>query len=174
MKKFNSFLRKVNEQEDLDIELNPKEIEVTDNTDEIEEPGEAIIKPLNADVKTENAGGSNDELFKKLVEFQIQIRVFHWGTEKYPEHMASDKTYGSVDDILDILVETYQGYSGRVKFGGQYNIIEYSEMDAFAWLTGIEGIIKSLRDGITFSDVQNILDELLGAVSKFKYLLTLK
>jgi hypothetical protein len=53
-------------------------------------------------------------------------------------------------------------------------MINYADVDAFAWLGGIEEIIKQLRETIEYSDVQNILDELQAAVSKFKYLLTLK
>jgi hypothetical protein len=75
---------------------------------------------------------------------------------------------------MDTLVEAYQGYAGRIKFGGQYTMINYADVDAFAWLGGIEEMIKQLRETIEYSDVQNILDELLAAVSKFKYLLTLK
>jgi hypothetical protein len=33
--------------------------------------------------------------------------------------------------------------------------------------------IEELRKEITYSDVQNLLDELLASVSKFKYLLSL-
>jgi hypothetical protein len=79
-----------------------------------------------------------------------------------------------LETICDTLVEAYQGYVGRIKFGGQYTLINYADVDAFSWLGGIEEVVKSLRTQIEYSDVQNILDELQAAISKFKYLLTLK
>lgn len=168
MRKFQEFLPKaLNEQEDLSgVEFNdPKDLEV-----EPVAPKGTVVKTL-AD---QNSGGSLDDHFRKIVEFQMQTRAFHWGTESFAEHKASCEVYDAVNGILDELVETYQGYVGRIKFGGQYTILNYSDVDAFSWLSGIEEIVKTLREQIEYSDVQNILDELQASISKFKYLLTLK
>lgn len=168
MRRFQDFYKRVNEQEDI----NPENFQ--DETDlEIEPVAPKNIEPLSKMTDTET-GGSLDESFRKLLEFQMQLKGFHWGTEVYSEHNAAGLTYESVDATLDTLVEAYQGYTGRIKFGGQYTMINYSEVDAFAWLGSIEEIVKQLRETIEYSDVQNILDELLAAISKFKYLLTLK
>ena len=168
MKKFQDFYKKINEQEDIDPE------NFQDETDlEIDPVAPKTIEPLSK-MTDQETGGSLDESFKKILEFQMQLKGFHWGTEIYSEHQAAGLTYESVDAIMDTLVEAYQGYAGRIKFGGQYTMINYADVDAFAWLGGIEEMIKQLRETIEYSDVQNILDELLAAVSKFKYLLTLK
>lgn len=168
MRRFQDFYKKVNEQEDI----NPENFQ--DETDlEIEPVAPKTIEPLSK-VTDEETGGSLDESFRKILEFQMQLKGFHWGTEVYSEHNAAGLTYESVDAIMDTLVEAYQGYAGRIKFGGQYTMINYADVDAFAWLSDIEGIVKQLRETIEYSDVQNILDELQAAISKFKYLLTLK
>jgi len=166
MRRFSDFYKQVNEQEELaTVTFNdPKDLEV-----EPVAPSQTVIKPLSA-----GEGGSLDDQFRKILEFQMQLKAFHWGTEIYSEHQAAGLTYESVDAIMDTLVEAYQGYVGRIKFGGQYTMINYADVDAFAWLGGMEEIIKQLRETIEYSDVQNILDELLAAISKFKYLLTLK
>jgi hypothetical protein len=168
MRKFQEFLPKhINEQEEL-ATVNfddPKDLEV-----EPVAQNKPTIKPLSA----ENEGGSLDENFRKLLEFQMQVKTFHWGTEIHSEHIASDITYGTLNEVMDTLVEAYQGYVGRVKFGGQYTLINYADVDAFSWLGSAEEIVKTLRSQIEYSDVQNILDELQAAISKFKYLLTLK
>lgn len=166
MRKFSDFYKKVNEQEELaTVNFNdPKDLEV--------EP----VSSMDPTIKTLSGGegGSLDANFQKLLEFQMQIRVFHWGTEVYSEHQAAGLTYDSIDAIMDTLVEAYQGYVGRIKFKGQYTLISYAEVDAFSWMSTIEDIIKQFRNSIEYTDVQNILDELQGAISKFKYLLTLK
>jgi hypothetical protein len=171
MRKFKEFLPKgVNEQEDLsdlsDVEFNDtKDLEV----EPVASKG-TVVKSL-AD---QNPGGSLDENFRKLLEFQMQVKTFHWGTEIHAQHIASDITYGALNEIMDTLVEAYQGYVGRIKFGGQYTLLNYADVDAFSWLGGIEEVVKMLREQIEYSDVQNILDELQASISKFKYLLTLK
>lgn len=168
MKKFQDFYKKVNEQEDV----NPENFQ--DETDlEIEPVAPSNIRALSKMIDTET-GGSLDEHFRKILEFQMQIKAYHWETEVYSEHQASGNLYESVSDIMDQLIEAYQGYVGRLKFGGKYKLINYVDIDAFAWLNGIEETIKTLRTEIQYSDVQNILDELQAAISKFKYLLTLK
>jgi len=171
MKRFQDFYKKVNEQEDInpenfqdetDLEIEPVGPSTTDNF--------ATISKL----KDQDAGGSLDDHFRKILEFQVQTKVFHWGTESFSEHKASCEIYDAVNLALDKLVEAYQGYVGRIKFAGQYTMIGYSDVDAFAWLNGIEEIVKKLRTEIEYSDIQNILDEIQAEISKFKYLLTLK
>jgi hypothetical protein len=166
MRRFNDFYKQVNEQEELATVTfdDPRDLEVEPVV--MKEP---TIKPLS-----DGEGGSLDEHFRKLLEFQMQVKLFHWGTEIHSEHIASDITYGTLNEVMDTLVEAYQGYVGRVKFGGQYTLINYADVDAFSWLGGIEEVVKNLRAQIEYTDVQNILDELQGAISKFKYLLTLK
>lgn len=166
MRRFSDFYKKVNEQEELaTVNFNdPKDLEV-----EPVASMDPIIKSLS-----DGEGGSLDVNFQKLLEFQMQVKVFHWGTEIHSEHIASDITYVTLNEVMDSLVEAYQGYVGRIKFGGQYTLINYADVDAFSWLGGIEEIVKSLRTQIEYTDVQNILDELQAAISKFKYLLTLK
>jgi hypothetical protein len=166
MRRFSDFYKKVNEQEELaTVNFNdPKDLEI-----EPVAAAEPTIKPLS-----DGEGGSLDTDFQKLLEFQMQVKVFHWGTEVHAEHIASDITYATLNAVMDTLVEAYQGYVGRIKFGGQYTLINYADVDAFSWLGGIEEVVKSLRTQIEYPDVQNILDELQAAISKFKYLLTLK
>ena len=166
MRRFSDFYKKVNEQEELaTVTFNdPKDLEV-----EPVAPSQTVIRPLS-----DGEGGSLDDHFRKILEFQVQLKVYHWGTEVYSEHKASCKIHKSISDSLDTLVEAYQGYVGRIKFGGQYTMINYADVDAFAWLGGIEEIVKILRTQIEYSDIQNILDEVQASISKFKYLLTLK
>jgi hypothetical protein len=166
MRRFSDFYKKVNEQEELaTVTFNdPKDLEV-----EPVAPSQTVIKPLSA-----GEGGSLDDHFRKILEFQMQTKVFHWGTENFAEHKASCEIFDAINLTLDQLVEAYQGYVGRIKFGGQYTMINYADVDAFAWLGGIEEIVKILRTQIEYSDIQNILDEVQASISKFKYLLTLK
>ena len=114
-----------------------------------------------------------DDHFINLLLFQTQLKIMHWGTDSYAEHNAYGTTYGSIDEGLDTLVESYQGYVGRINLAGQYTILNFADINTDEWLSGIMEKIEELRKEITYSDVQNLLDELLASVSKFKYLLSL-
>lgn len=116
-----------------------------------------------------------DDIIRNLAQFFIQIRAFHWQTESFAQHKASDDTYESINDILDKLVESYQGYYGRVKIGGQLNIFNLENLNLEQWLGSIVQEIEELRCLVKEqSDLCNIIDEFLGAISKFRYLLSLK
>ena len=117
---------------------------------------------------------SIDENFVNLLLFQAQIKIMHWGTGSYAEHKAYGDTYESVDEGLDNLVESYQGYHGRIDFGGPFQFISFNDVDPDSWLDTMIGCLNSLREEFTESDLQNLTDELISDVSKLKYLLTLK
>ncbi len=114
-----------------------------------------------------------------LVQFQQQLRIFHWQTESYARHKALGKTYEALDDLIDSFVETFMGKYGRLKSTeGNYTIT----------LTNLEGndIVKIIDEFIAYletyeteldekdTDLFNIRDEMKGESNTLKYLLTLK
>jgi DNA-binding ferritin-like protein len=116
-----------------------------------------------------------DDIMRSLVQYQVQVRVLHWATESFAQHKASDDTYESVGEILDTLVEAYQGYCGRIRLGGQLNILNYDNLNIEHMNCAAMQDLEDLRGLVSdYSDVCNIIDELIGAISKFKYLLTLR
>jgi hypothetical protein len=117
-----------------------------------------------------------NEIFSLLLNFQAQLKVMHWGTSSYAEHKAYQKTYESIDEGLDSLVESYQGYnsSNRISFGGTLTLINFDEVNVNDWLVGILELLNRLRGICDKTDLQNMVDELISSVSKLMYLLTLK
>jgi DNA-binding ferritin-like protein len=167
MRSFIDFKHRVNEQEGMEDAESSNNIEI--------EPAAPATKEGTMSILDMNA------LFRSLVEFHVQLKAFHWQTKSFSEHTGAGVTYDSVDEILDTLVEAYQGYTKdeRLRFGGQLNILDYEDVNTEEWLSGVINVIEQLRESTErvfkgSSDLLNIMDELLGAVSKFKYLLTLK
>ncbi len=116
-----------------------------------------------------------DDIIRALVQYQVQVRAFHWATESFAQHKASDETYGSVGDLLDTLVEAYQGYCGRIRLGGQFFILNCDSLNLEHMNCAAIQDLESLRSLVSnYSDICNIIDEIIGAISKFKYLLTLR
>jgi len=117
---------------------------------------------------------SIDDHFVNLLLFQAQLKIMHWGTESYAQHNAYGMTYSSIDEGLDTLVESYQGYHGRINFGSSCEFINFSSVDNNSWLASMLECLITLRGYFKESDLQNMTDELIGSVSKLKYLLSLK
>jgi len=125
-------------------------------------------------IGTKALGSNVDEHFINLLIFQMQLKVMHWGTESYAEHNSFGITYESIDEGLDELVESYQGYHGRIDFGGSCDIASCKDVECNSWLNSILDCLNTLRELLKESDLQNLIDELIASVSKLKYLLTLK
>jgi hypothetical protein len=168
MKDFIGFKKRLNEQEDVDTDLDPNELPA--------EETDMDVDPVSTQVsgKKIKSLSNTADLLRSLIQFQVQLRVFHWATQSFAQHEAAGKTYAAVDASLDAFVESYQGYYDRLALKGQMEILAYDEINADSWLTGVMNDVNSLRNETDKSDLQNILDEILASVSKFKYLLSLK
>lgn len=125
--------------------------------------------------RTEVGGEENiNSHFVKLLMFQTQLKVMHWGTESFAEHNAYGSTYSSIDESLDALVESYQGYHGRIDFSSTCELTSYGTTDYCSLTDSALDCLNSLRSFLCESDLQNLTDEIIASVSKLKYLLTLK
>lgn len=113
-----------------------------------------------------------------LIEFQQQLRIFHWQTSSYAAHKAFGKAYEQMDGLIDDFVETYMGFYGRSKPNTVFNIslqpLVSSEVVETV-LNSFEEYLVSMNEEIpNNSDILNIRDEMLGTLNKLRYLLSLK
>lgn len=112
-------------------------------------------------------------------ELSNNTRLYHWLTTSYARHKASDELYASISDLADQFMETYMGKYGRPKQPSttkltvrsltDKTIIEYYK----SCISLLEGdFVKALTKEDT--DLFNIRDEILGALKKTLYLMTLQ
>lgn len=165
MKKFSDFKKNlINEEfapaEEIGVEMdmNPKI--------QTEAP-----KALPEAPKEMNEGA--DANFSQLLALLPQIKIFHWGTFGFAQHEAAGKIYDAWDEALDDFVEAYQGHYPRVKFMPALSTVNYGEGEYESWITMTEKALGDLRGKLTQTDLQNMIDELFGILSKFRFLLTL-
>jgi len=142
--------------------------------DEYKENGMASTEDDTQLRGVKQLGSSLDEHFINLFLFQAQLKIMHWGTESYAQHKAYMKAYDSIDKGLDALVESDQGYHGRIDFGNSCEFISFSDVEPNSWLKTMMECLTTLRENFKESDLQNLIDELIASVSKLMYLLTLK
>lgn len=46
-------------------------------------------------------------------ELQLNIKLYHWTTESYANHKATDKVLENISDLIDSFVEKYMGAFSR-------------------------------------------------------------
>lgn len=113
-----------------------------------------------------------------LVGIEQQLRILHWQTESFAQHKAFGETYGALGDLIDSFMEGYMGKYGRVRLEKpSIQVINMDELDLEDFVNGSAEYLTSLSQGLdpeSDTDLLNIRDEILGQISKLKYLLTLK
>lgn len=119
-------------------------------------------------------------LMSTFLGIQSQFKVFHWQTQSYAKHIAYGGIYDTLSELSDEFMETYMGKYGRVALEGEQDAIllgNIGEVNIEEFLGTITEFLLSLNhklDSNRDSDLLNIRDEMLGAINKLKYLLTLK
>lgn len=112
-----------------------------------------------------------------LVQFQQQLRIFHWQTDSYAQHKAFGKAYENLDELVDSFVEKYMGTFGRSKPTTTF-VLELKPLSISNVDLAIQHFIDYLKDMNNEisdnSDLLNIRDEILGEIHQLKYLLSLK
>lgn len=96
------------------------------------------------------------------------MHLAHLNTTSYAEHKALNKYYDGILDLTDHFTEVYFGRYKRLPI----TIPEAKVESAVEHLKGLQSIVDTERGNYT-SELQNILDEVLGLINETLYLLTL-
>jgi hypothetical protein len=124
-------------------------------------------------------------MLKDILHFLLftnSVKLYHFSTQSYAGHKASDELYTSLIDLLDKFWEVYQGKYSKLHLDGkekkikvtmdlitEENLIE--EIYKFEVYLKRSTIIKKLEKN-NDTDLLNIRDEILGNLHQFKYLTT--
>ena len=100
-------------------------------------------------------------------------------TTKYPRHIASDKLFSELSELVDQFIEVYIGKYGRPQIGEfDIKIINLTDKSIIEFLNmAIKKIIEDFPDKINptlDTDLLNIRDEIVGAINRTLYLFTLE
>lgn len=115
---------------------------------------------------------------KTLINFQLELRLHHWGTQSYSAHKALGKLYEGLDGLIDTFTEAYLGIKGHQELKSITNI----DLNG-PFRTNAEQVVISLEEylmnelpehvGENQTALLNIKDGMLALVQQTKYLLTL-
>ena len=119
-------------------------------------------------------------LITTLLTLQAQLRVLHWQTKSYAEHQALGGLYEVLDGKVDEFVETFSGRYGVPAAKDSYKLTLVNYKDNAAVVEILDAAILYMTKEVPSllktedTDLLNIRDEMIGAISKTKYLLRLK
>ena len=119
-------------------------------------------------------------LMSTFLGIQSQFKVFHWQTQSYAKHQAYGGIYDTISDLSDSFMEIYMGKYGRVALEGESDAIllgNIGEVNIEEFLETIVEFLLSFNnklDNTRDTDLLNLRDEMLAAINKLKYLLTLQ
>jgi len=110
------------------------------------------------------------EMVSLLLHSRTQAHILHLQTKSYPEHMALNAYYDGIGDLVDGLVESYQGQYGIIENYKSYDIQNYKSTDAtIKYLEGVCDKVSKLRDCCKDSYIQNQIDTICELVNSTLY-----
>jgi hypothetical protein len=128
-----------------------------------------------------------------FLELLNTIKIYHWSTLSYSTHKATDELHTTLSKLVDSFIEIYIGHCARSKGNNRHSdgvpvfhfkseksaaCIEFCECktpDAFCKvlddnIVHLEGLTNKLGG---YTDLVNIRDEMVGALTQALYLLRL-
>jgi hypothetical protein len=106
-----------------------------------------------------------------LFHSRTQAHTFHLQTNSFAAHKALNKYYDSIIDLVDSLIESYQGRYGILKgYKGMADVLEYDENVVVKYFEALCMYVEKNRSLLPQdSYIQNQIDELIALIESTKY-----
>lgn len=121
---------------------------------------------------------SKPHIVKKFMELLTMIKLYHWKTQSYAQHKATDELYSKLNENIDKFVEVLLGKSGaRIKMleskMNMYDLETKTELrehlfEYRQFLVDMNRTFHEKKD----SDLLSVRDDILADINQFLYLLT--
>lgn len=114
------------------------------------------------------------QLFEYFLGLLGQLKIYHWTTMSFSAHKALDELHSSLSDTIDEIMEVYIGKYNRQPIE-VFNITMKANSNVSNLITYLEAErdnIRGLRNKNfkNCTEIQNLMDNMLGAISKTIYL----
>ena len=122
-----------------------------------------------------NNNGEFKDIISILFHSRTQAHVFHLQTESFAEHKALQDYYEGVLELIDGLVESYQGKHGLLTNYTTIKVDDYVSNDEVrGYLEKVNSLIEKNRTAIQESYIQNQIDSvqelIFSTLYKLKFL----
>lgn len=122
---------------------------------------------------------NGDIIVRMLQEIEVNIQLYHWLTQSYSRHVASDKLYKDLLSSVDKFMEVYMGKYGRPVMMSGEQTLSVKKMTDSEFVTYLKGCVIYFQSqlpnliGKADTDLLNIRDEIVGEINQALYLCTL-
>ena len=110
-------------------------------------------------------------------ELQLNIKLYHWTTESYANHKATNKLLDNLSDLIDIFVEKYIGAFSRpvLKSGSSIPIQNMTKAKYVKLLKQAQDYLRGDLEKVIAKNTEllNIRDEMLSELDQALYFSTL-
>lgn len=136
--------------------------------------------PASASAPSNGRAANGRTVVAVLMQLQSDVKVFHWRTHSFAAHKAADELHATLIDKIDQFVEQFMGRHGRVGFGARGVTLKLHDVSTAQFSkilrTSAGFLVKSLPNSLASNDVDllTLRDDILGAIRKTQYLMTLK
>ena len=114
-----------------------------------------------------------NKLINILLKLRTIIKIYHWNTKIYKDHIISNDLLSDIDDLTDKLTEVLLGLEEETIKNLNMNIDEIKNTDAFIKeLKNFYEAISTLN--IIKPEIKNIIDDINNSILKSIYLLKKK
>lgn len=110
-------------------------------------------------------------------ELQMNVKLYHWTTESYSNHKATNKLLKKLSDLIDSFIEKYMGAFTRpvMKSGSSIPIQNMTKSKYIKLLKQAQEYLRGDLDKMISKNTEllNIRDEMLGELGQSLYFATL-
>lgn len=111
------------------------------------------------------------DFFSFMIDVPSVAWRFHLSTDSYSEHMALDDFYEEMQELVDSLIEAYQG---KFEKFGYIEPVEYEVgKDAVSFLEGLLDTISDIEDKETVfvenDELQSDIDDIVSLIDSTLY-----
>lgn len=107
------------------------------------------------------------QLFGTLQQSVVNSWKNHLKTSKYAAHMALDEYYKEMPELVDTLIENYQGIYGKVD--DYKNILDFNE-DPIKYLEGLRDICVNSKELLQQNtELESDMDSILSLIDSTLY-----
>jgi DNA-binding ferritin-like protein len=113
-------------------------------------------------------------LILNFFEVTTNIKIYHWKTTKYSEHISCDELYNKLLGTMDRIAEVYLGTVGE-RFNISAGNITITNINTSADVKAyISTFIAYFRTVALSPELNNIREEAIADCNRFLYLQTLR
>ncbi len=110
------------------------------------------------------------ELVMDLLHSATITHIMHWQTESYAAHVALGEFYSEMPDLVDAVVEAYQGKNNVILANFSPSMSNYEEMQPLQY---IEYLSQELTEGRALfredAEIQNLVDAIADLIDTTIY-----